>query len=163
MALESSNIARPLPEPTQNNGLNGSANYIGKLDPQRLASFDPKVQSAIVQIHRRREYISLDDVLNEIKDWSAIEQLFYLEFLCQQQSGLIDQAVVCRPQYVVDVGIRKLQVDFRFSLPDPVLSILDPILFYVELDSFRWHGRRSPRHNFRDICGSLSWSYAVGI
>jgi hypothetical protein len=81
MPLELSNAARPLPEFIQNNNLNGSANYPVKLDPQRLAAFDPKVQSAIRRLHLRREYISLDDVLNEIKNWSVIEQLFDLEFL----------------------------------------------------------------------------------
>ena len=70
-----------------------------------------------------------------------IEQLFYLEFLDQQQSSYIDQAIVCQPQYMVDAGIRKLRVDFRFRLPDPVMPVLPPILFYVELDSFRWHDR----------------------
>jgi hypothetical protein len=71
----------------------------------------------------------------------VIEQLFYLEFLYQQQSGYIDQTIVCQPQYTVDAGIRKLQVDFHFSLPDSVMPALPPILFFVELDSFQWHDR----------------------
>lgn len=112
-----------------------------KLDSQRLAAFDPKVQKAILRFYLRREYVSLDLIFDEIKDWSVIEQLFYLEFVYQQQGSYIDQAVVCQPQYVVDTGIRKLRVDFRFSLPDPVMPVLPPILFYVELDSFRWHDR----------------------
>jgi hypothetical protein len=112
-----------------------------KLDSQRLATFDSKVQHAVLRLYLRREYVSLDLILDEIKDWSVIEQLFYLEFLYQQQSGYIDQAVVCQPQYVVDAGIRKLRVDFRFSLPDPVMPALPPILYFVELDSFRWHDR----------------------
>jgi hypothetical protein len=141
MAVESSNTARPLPELTQNNGLNGSANYIVKLDPQRLAAFDPKVQSAIVQLHLRREYVSLDDVLDEIKNWSAIEQLFYVEFVYLQQSSYIDRAVVSQPQYMVDTRTGKLRVDFRLSLRDPVMPVLPPILYFVELDSFRWHDR----------------------
>jgi hypothetical protein len=139
VAVESSNTARPLPEPTQSNGLNVPVNYIVKLDPQRLAVFDPKVQSAIIRLHMRRGYV--DDIVDEIKDWSPIEQLFYLEFLYQQQSGYIDQAVVCQPQYVVDTRTGKLRVDFRFSLPDPVMPVLPPILYFVELDSFRWHDR----------------------
>jgi hypothetical protein len=141
MAVESSNTARPLTELTQNNALNVSANYTVKLDPQRLAAFNPKVQSAIMRLQLRREYVLTDHILDEIKDWSVIEQLFYLEFLYQQQSCYIDQAVICQPQYVVDAGIKKLRVDFRFSLPDPVMPVLPPILFYVELDSFRWHDR----------------------
>jgi hypothetical protein len=141
MPLESSNTARSLPELTQNIELNVSANYIVKLDPQRLAPFDPKVQNAIVRLHLRRGYVSLDDILDEIKKWSVIEQLFYVEFVCQQQSGYIDPAVVCKPQYMVDAGTGKLRVDFRLSLRDPVMPILPPILYFVELDSFRWHDR----------------------
>jgi hypothetical protein len=108
-----------------------------KLDPQRLASFNPKVRNAIWRLHLRREYVSLDHILNEIKDWSVIEQLFYVEFVCQQQSGYIDPAVVCQPQYMVDAGTGKLRVDFRLSLRDHVT----PILYFVELDGFRWHDR----------------------
>jgi hypothetical protein len=68
MPLESSNTARPLPEPTQNNGLNVPANYIVQLDPQHLATFELKVQSAIMRLHLRRGYVSLDRVLDEIKN-----------------------------------------------------------------------------------------------
>jgi hypothetical protein len=141
MPLESSNTASPLPELTQNNELNVSANYIVKLDPQRLAPFDPKVQSAIVRLHLQREYVPLDDVLDEIKNWSAIEQLFYVEFVYLQQSSYIDQAIVSQPQYMVDTRAGKLRVDFRLSLRDPVMPVLPPILYFVELDSFRWHDR----------------------
>jgi hypothetical protein len=141
MPVESSNTARPLTELTQNNELNVSANHIVKLDSQRLAAFDPKVQSTIIRLHLRREYVSLDDLLDEIKNWSVIEQLWYLEFLYQQQSGYIDQAVVCQPQYMVDTRTGKLRVDFRLSWRDPAMPILPPILYFVELDSFRWHDR----------------------
>jgi hypothetical protein len=123
------------------NNVNVSPNYTGTLDSQRLATFDPKVQRAIMRLHLRREYVSLDHVIDEIKDWSVIEQLFYLEFVYQQQGSYIDRAVSCESQYVVDAGIRKFRVDFRFSYPDPVMPVLPPILFYVELDSFRWHDR----------------------
>jgi len=83
MPVESSNTAHLLAELTQNNDLNGSANYTVKLDPQRLAVFDPKIQNMIARFHLRRDYISLDAILDEIKNWSAIEQLWYLEFLYQ--------------------------------------------------------------------------------
>jgi hypothetical protein len=120
---------------------NGSTTPTVMLGPRRLAAFDPKVRNAILQLHLRREYISLDAILDEIARWTAIEQLFYVEFLFQQQSHYIDEAVVCQPQYRTDDGIRTLRVDFLLSLPDPVMSALPPILFYVELDSFRWHDR----------------------
>ena len=67
-----------------------STNHAGTFDPQRLATFDLKVQSTIMRLHLRREYVSLGGVLDEIKDWSVIEQLWYLEFIYQQQSGYID-------------------------------------------------------------------------
>jgi hypothetical protein len=118
-----------------------STNHAGTLDSQRLATFDPKVQSTIVRLHLRREYVSLDDLLEEIKNWSPIEQLFYVEFVYMQQSGYIDQAVVSQPQYMVDTRTGKLRVDFRLSLRDPVMPVLPPILYFVELDSFRWHDR----------------------
>jgi hypothetical protein len=111
------------------------------LDSQRLAVFDPKVQRAILRLHLRRGNVSLDDILNELKDWTEIEQLFYVEFVYQQQSGYIDEAVVCQPQYMVDTGPGKLRVDFRLSLRDPVMPALPPILYFVELDGFRWHDR----------------------
>jgi hypothetical protein len=141
MAVESSNTARPLTELPQNNELNVSANYIVKLDPRCLAAFDPKVQSAIVRLHSRREYVSLDDILDEIKNWSEIERLWYLDFLYQQQSGYIDQAIVCEPQYIVDTRTGKLRVDFRLSLRDPMMPVLPPIRYFVELDSRQWHDR----------------------
>jgi hypothetical protein len=123
------------------NDVNVSPTYTGKLDSQRLATFDPKVQSAIMRLHLRREYVSLDHIVDEIKNWSVIEQFFCLEFVYQQQGSYIDRAVSCEPQYVVDTGIRKFRVDFRFSLPDAVMPVLPLILYYVELDSFRWHDR----------------------
>jgi hypothetical protein len=141
MAVEPSNTAHLLAELTPNNALNVSANYTIKLDPQCLAEFDPKVQSAILRLHLLREYVSLDYLLAEIKDWTEIEQLFYVEFVYQQQSGFIDRAVICQPQYKVDAGIKKLQVDFRLSWRDPVMPALPPILYFVELDSFQWHDR----------------------
>jgi hypothetical protein len=143
MPLESSNTARSLPELTQNSELNVSANYIVKLDPQRLAPFDPKVQNAIVRLHLRRGYVSLDDILDEIKKWSVIEQLFHVEFVYLQQSSYIDRAVVSQPQYIVDTRSGKLRVDFRLSLHDTMMPLLPPILYFVELDSFRWHDRTS--------------------
>jgi len=141
VAVESSNTAYLLAELTQNNDLNGSANHTVRLDPQRLAAFDPKVQRTIVRLHLRRGYISLDDILNEIKNWTVIEQLFYVEFVYLQQSSYIDRAVVSQPQYVVDTRTGKLRVDFRLSLRDPMMPLLRPILYFVELDSFRWHDR----------------------
>jgi hypothetical protein len=41
-----------------------------------------------MRLYLRREYVSLDHIIDEIKDWSVIEQLFYLEFVYQQQAGL---------------------------------------------------------------------------
>jgi hypothetical protein len=141
MPVESSNTAHLLAELTQNNDLNGSANYTVKLDPQRLAVFDPKIQNMIARFHLRRDYISLDAILDEIKNWSAIEQLWYLEFLYQQHSGYIDQAIACQPQYLMDTRTGKLRVDFRLSWRDPLMRLLPPILYFVELDGFRWHDR----------------------
>jgi hypothetical protein len=104
--------------------LNVSPNHTVRLDPHRLTVFDPKVQNVLMRLHLRRGYISLEPILNKIQDWSVIEQLFYAEFVCQQQSGYIDQAVVCQPQYVVDTGTGKLRVDFRLSLRDSVMPVL---------------------------------------
>jgi hypothetical protein len=118
-----------------------SANHASTFDTQCLAVFDPKVQSTILRLHLRREYVLLDDVLDEIKNWSVIEQLWYLEFLYQQQSGYIDRAVVCQPQYMVETRTGRLRVDFRLSWRDPMMPVLPPILYFVELDSFRWHDR----------------------
>jgi hypothetical protein len=116
-------------------------NHTLRIDSQRLTNFHPKVQNTILRLHLRREYVSLDHILDEIERWTLIEQLFYLEFLYARQSGCIDQAVACQPQYMVEAGMRKLRVDFRFTLPDPVMPALPPILYFVELDSRQWHDR----------------------
>src|SRR5690606_27949141 len=117
------------------NHLNGSSKHAVKLDPQRLAAFDPKVQSAIVRLHLRREYISLDPIIDEIKDRTVIEQLFYLEFLHQQRAGYIDRAVGCNRSTWWTRGSGNFVSIFAVAYPIRSCRFSPPILFYVEIDS----------------------------
>ena len=117
---------------------NGISHYLASYD---ITCFDPAVQKILLQLVLHRNRISIASILSAIKDWTPIEQLFYLEFIYLKVRECINPNIEIVPQYHVHSGNHRYRVDFKLSLPDEVKRSLAPITAFVECDSRAFHDR----------------------